>query len=109
MSERSSHKLWVTIAVAAGMGLTVSSGFDPQKGTEAKASAKIGKGCAADCPACYDGVLRPDSTPWVDAVEEQLDFIGVGIYCREAAGESPTTEEAKCEDAVARVSRSSWA
>src|SRR5262245_52801344 len=75
--------------------------LDPEKGAEAKARAKIDKGCAADCPACYAGFC-PDSTPLVDAVEGELDFIGVQIYCREAGGESPTKAEAKCEDAVGK-------
>jgi len=75
--------------------------LDPEKGAEAKARAKIDKGCAADCPACY-AFFCPDSTPLVDAVEGELDTIGVQIYCREAAGESPTKAEAKCEDAVGK-------
>ena len=76
--------------------------LDSEKGAEAKASAKIDKGCAADCPACYDGIFCPDSTVFVGAVEQELDFIGVQIYCREAADESPTKAEAKCEDTVAK-------
>jgi len=76
--------------------------LDPGKGAEAKASAKIDKSCAAECPVCNDGVLCPDSAMFVTFLESALDFIGVQIYCREAANESPTKEEAKCEDAVGK-------
>ena len=76
--------------------------FDPQKGAEAKAGAKMGKGCAPDCPNCYADVSACDGAGFVTLGEGLVDFIGVQIYCLEASATSPTKEEAKCEDAVAK-------
>jgi hypothetical protein len=166
MSVRSRHEVWMAMAVAAGLTLTISSVtaqsppankdqlkcqtavanslakfakskakcaqkclntarktsgpytgckppdytdpetnaciFDPQKGAEAKARAKIGKGCAADCPNCYADQSLCDGELFVTAVETEIDSIGVQIYCLEAADTSPTKDQAKCEDAVAK-------
>jgi len=38
----------------------------------------------------------------VASLEEVIDAVGVEIYCLEVAGTSPTKEEAKCEDTVAK-------
>ena len=76
--------------------------FDPQKGAEAKARATISEGCAADCPACYEFIC-PDGAQLVTGLEELIDTIGVQFFCLEVAGQTPTKQEAKCEDAVAKT------
>lgn len=76
--------------------------FDPQKGVEAKARATISKGCAADCPACYEAICQ-DVAAVVAAIEDIIDTVGVQFFCLEVAGQTPTKQEAKCEDAVAKT------
>jgi hypothetical protein len=76
--------------------------FDPEKGVEAKASTKMAKGCVGDCPNCYVDVSPCDGVILVEAVEQIVDSIGLQVYCREANDMSPTPQEAKCEDTVAK-------
>jgi hypothetical protein len=76
--------------------------FDAQKGAEEKARARMAKGCTADCPTCYADVSLCDGALLVDAVEQIIDFIGPQVYCLEANDMSPTKQEAKCEDTVAK-------
>jgi hypothetical protein len=78
--------------------------FDSKKGAEAKAAAKMGKQCVADCPDCYvNGGICADFGPLVAYAEDNFDTIGPRIYCLEAAGTTPTKEEAKCEDTVEKT------
>jgi hypothetical protein len=76
--------------------------FDPVKGVEAKASAKMAKGCVGDCPNCYADISFCDGVVLVTGVEMIVDDIGLQVYCREASDMTPTPQEAKCEDTVAK-------
>lgn len=78
---------------------------DPVKGAEAKALAGIGKGCVKDCPDCYadDAPSNcPNGAGFVANAETQVDAVGPLAFCLEAAGITPTKEQAKCEDTVAK-------
>jgi hypothetical protein len=80
--------------------------FDPLKGAEAKALAGVAKGCAKDCPDCYaDDVPSncPDGAGFVANAETQVDTFGPLVFCLEAGGLTPTKEQAKCEDGVAKA------
>src|SRR5262249_15642191 len=69
--------------------------FDPEKGAEAKARTTISKGCAAECPVCYEFIC-PDGAQVVAGLEELIDSIGVQFFCLEVAGQTPTKQKAKC-------------
>jgi hypothetical protein len=86
---------------------------DPVKGAEAKGGAAVAKGCAVDCPECYSAAECNDGTktnPWIVTTEGDVDApFGPGtgfpslIYCIEKAGNTPTKDEAKCEDGVVKA------
>ena len=78
---------------------------DPLKGAEAKAAASIVKKCP-DCPECYDPNVCTDSSstnPFVSNTESLIDPFGNLVFCTEAAGMTPTKDEGKCEDSVAKA------
>jgi hypothetical protein len=80
--------------------------FDPVKGAEAKALSGIGKACANDCPDCYADDTPsncPNGAGFVQEAENQVDAFGPLVFCLEAGGTTPTKEEAKCEDGVAKA------
>jgi hypothetical protein len=93
--------------------------FDPLKGAEAKARAAIVKGCLKDCPdgascSSYKGAAGACATgnPFVNQVETNLDLFGPQVYCLESGNRlpnpsvapvTPTKEEAKCEDGLAKA------
>lgn len=74
-----------------------------EKGAEAKALAGIGKACEKDCPDCYEA--DPPSNcgaGFVADAEDQVDTLSPLVYCLEAHGNTPTKDQAKCEDGVAK-------
>jgi len=71
---------------------------DPVKGAEAKARAGIVKGCTKDCPECYAASTCSAGEPNVTNTEGLIDIQGPSVYCTENGGNTPTKEEAKCED-----------
>jgi hypothetical protein len=76
------------------------------KGAEAKAQASIGKGCVKDCPDCYADDTPsncPNGAGFVAAAETNVDATGPLVFCLEAGGMTPTKEQAKCEDGVAKA------
>jgi hypothetical protein len=77
-----------------------------EKGAEAKALAGIGKACEKDCPDCYADDTPSSNCPngagFVAAAETQVDFLGPLVYCLEAGDTTPTKDQAKCEDGVAK-------
>ena len=80
---------------------------DRAKGAEAKALAGIGKACAKDCPDCYEADTPsncPDGAGFVADAEAQVDTLGPLVYCLETdtPPTTPTTEQATCEDGVAK-------
>jgi len=93
--------------------------FDALKGAEAKAKAAIVKACSSDCPdgaACsrYQGPTGACATgnPFVSNSETQLDLFGPQVFCLESGHrepnpnvppQSPTKEEAKCEDGLSKA------
>jgi hypothetical protein len=84
--------------------------FDAAKGAEPKARASIGKGCdpalGKECPACFtdDSPSNcPNGEEIVNFAEGQVDLAGPEIFCLEAQGITPTKEQAKCEDGVAKA------
>jgi hypothetical protein len=84
-------------------GETASCIADADKGAEAKARTKIGKACAKACPACYDaGGNCPDGAGFVAATEDHVDDAAPLVYCLEADDATPTKEQGKCEDGVAK-------
>jgi hypothetical protein len=73
---------------------------------QAKASAAIAKGCANDCPDCYadDSPSNcPDGDGFIQNANNQVNAFGPLVFCLEAAGNTPTKEQAKCEDGVAKA------
>ncbi len=84
---------------------------DPVKGAEAKAAAAIVKACQDappkdKCPECFNPNTCTDnsnSNPRVVQTEGQIDPFGNLIYCAEVGGNTPTKEEAKCEDTVVKT------
>jgi len=84
-------------------GATATCIQDAKKGAEPKARASIEKACAKDCPDCYDaGGNCPDGAHFVADVEGNVDATGPLVYCLEAAGMTPSKDQAKCEDTVAK-------
>jgi hypothetical protein len=80
--------------------------FDSLKGAEAKARASIGKACVNDCPDCYADDTPsncPDGAGFVAAAEMNVDNFGPLVFCLENGGMTPTKEQAKCEDGVAKA------
>lgn len=84
-------------------GATLTCLEDPVKGAEVKAEQGIIKACAKDCPECYGQATCDTGQPFVDNTSAQLDAFGALVYCTEAAGNTPTKAEAKCEDAVSKT------
>lgn len=76
--------------------------LDPLKGAEAKARASITKACAVDCPECYAASNCSTGEPFVGNTENLVDAQGPSVYCLENGGNTPTKEQAKCEDTVAK-------
>jgi len=76
---------------------------DPVKGAEGKARAAIVKACTADCPECYSPSVCTTGEPFVANTELQLDAFGPLVYCTENGGNTPTKDEAKCEDTVSKT------
>jgi len=84
-------------------GATASCIEDVKKGAEPKARAAIAKACEKACPACYDaGGNCPDGAGFVGGVEDNVDGTAGLVYCLEAGGTTPTKQQAKCEDGVAK-------
>ena len=78
---------------------------DSSKGAEAKALAGIGKGCAKGCPSCYADDTPsncPNGAGFVATAENNVDAVSPLVYCLEAHGNTPTKDQAKCEDGVAK-------
>lgn len=73
---------------------------DPVRGPAARAAAAIAKACAKDCPECYtaQGTLCTNGQPLVATTQSLVDTQGSIVYCLEAAGATPTKDQAKCED-----------
>jgi hypothetical protein len=84
-------------------GATATCLTDPVKGAEAKATAAIVKACAKDCPECYGQLTCDTGQPFVGNTSGQLDVFGSLVYCTEAAGNTPSKAEGKCEDAVSKT------
>lgn len=76
--------------------------LDPVRGAEAKARGAITKACAVDCPECYAASNCSTGEPFVGNTEILLDLQGPNVFCTENGGGTPTKEQAKCEDAVAK-------
>ena len=89
--------------------------FDPLKGAEAKNTAAVAKACSVDCPECYSAG-QCAGTQFTSETEGDIDApFGPGtgfpelIYCKEngtgngVGGVTPTKDEAKCEDGVAKA------
>src|SRR5262245_40330437 len=76
---------------------------DASKGAEAKATAAIGKACAADCPDCYAGAdCAARATQVVAQVPTAADTqLMPYVYC----GSQPALSagQAKCEDTAAKA------
>lgn len=89
-----------------GATATCISDTTTGKGAEQKAVAGITKGCTSECPACY-----ADNTPsdcpggvgFVATAETNVDVVGPAVFCLENSGMTPTKEQAKCEDGVAKA------
>lgn len=82
--------------------------FDAKKGAEAKARASIVKACADApgkdrCPECFAPSVCTTGEPVVSDTEAQIDPLGAVVFCTEGAGGTPTKDEAKCEDSVAKA------
>jgi hypothetical protein len=75
---------------------------DPVKGAEAKARAGIVKSCTKDCPECYGQATCDTGEPFVTNTEGQLDVFATLIDCLEASAQTPTKDQAKCEDTVGK-------
>jgi hypothetical protein len=87
-------------------GATATCIQDPVKGAEAKARASIGKACAKDCPDCYANDTPsncPNGAGFVATAEGNVDTVGPLVYCLENGGMTPTKEQGKCEDGVAKA------
>jgi hypothetical protein len=85
-------------------GDTQSCISDPVLGVEARTRLAIASKCSVDCPECYQVTLDcADGEPSVSQVSGVLDTLGVLIYCSEFSGNTPSKEEAKCENVVAKV------
>lgn len=82
--------------------------FDPSRGAEAKARARIVKGCSVDCPECYPFSACATGDPFVADLEGVVDpFVNL-VYCTEALAQTPTQAEAKCEDTVWKQVAKFW-
>jgi hypothetical protein len=77
---------------------TVTCISAPLKGAEDKARSAIVKACTKDCPECYAASTCATGEPNVSNTETLLDVQGPSVYCTENGGNTPTKEEAKCED-----------
>ena len=80
--------------------------YDPLKGAASKARAAIVKACAVDCPECYtsqDPNLCSTGDPLVSNSDTQTHAFGPIIYCIENGGNTPTKEQAKCEDGTSKA------
>ncbi len=76
------------------------------KGAEQKAVAGITKGCTKDCPDCYaDNTPSdcPGGTGFVASAETNVDTVGPAVFCLENTNMTPTKDQAKCEDGVAKA------
>jgi hypothetical protein len=81
---------------------------DPTKGAEAKARASIVKSCQDqpgkdNCPECYAPSNCTTGNPFVSNTETQVDPFVILIYCTEANTNTPTKDQAKCEDGVSKA------
>src|SRR5262245_35079191 len=79
--------------------------LDPLKGAESKARTGISKVCTKDCPECYsdqDPNLCTTGEPFVGTTEANIDTFNSIIYCLENGATTPTKEQAKCEDGLAK-------
>jgi hypothetical protein len=80
--------------------------YDPVKGARVKAEGAIIKACAVDCPECYtaqDANLCTTGNPLVANSDTQTNAFGPLIYCIENGGNTPTKEQAKCEDGTSKA------
>jgi hypothetical protein len=60
------------------------------------------KYCSTDCPECYPAGVCSTGEPFVADTGALVDPYASLVYCIEAQGGTPTREEARCEDAVAK-------
>jgi hypothetical protein len=84
-------------------GSTATCIQDPAKGAEAKARAAIVKACTADCPECYSPSVCSTGEPFVGNTEALIDLQGPSVYCTENGGNTPTKDQAKCEDGTSKA------
>jgi hypothetical protein len=86
-------------------GDTLACISDPVLGVEARVRLAIGNKCSADCPECYPehDIGCTDGEPALSNVSGVLDPLATLIYCSEAAGNTPSKAEAKCENVVGKV------
>jgi hypothetical protein len=85
---------------------TLACVSDPVKGAAPKARAAIVKACVVDCPECYtsqDPNLCTTGDPFVSNSDSQTNLFGPLIYCLENGGNTPTKEQAKCEDGTSKA------
>jgi hypothetical protein len=75
---------------------------DPVKGVEAKTRAAIVKACSVDCPECYNPTNCSSGEPFTTNTENILDVQGPSVFCTEKNNGTPSKDQAKCEDAVAK-------
>jgi len=80
---------------------------DPLKGAKAKAAASIVKACMDvpgkdKCPECYSASNCNTGSPFVDTTATLTGLQGPSVYCTENGGNTPTKEEGKCEDGLAK-------
>ncbi|MCW5888953.1 MAG: hypothetical protein KIT14_00220 [bacterium] len=76
---------------------------DPVKGATTKAAAGIVKACTADCPECYPASVCTSGQPFVNNTSGLLGTFGTLVYCMEAAGQSPSKDQAKCADGASKT------
>ena len=81
--------------------------MDPVKGAEAKARSGIVKKCNVagkdSCPECYAASNCTTGDPFVSMTETNIDPFVILIYCTEANTNTPTKDQAKCEDGVSKA------
>jgi hypothetical protein len=88
-------------------GTTALCVNDTVKGPEAKAAAAIVKACMDappkdKCPECYAASNCNTGQPFAGNTEALAGATGQNVYCTEFGGNTPTKEEAKCEDSVSK-------
>lgn len=88
-------------------------GGDPTKAPQAKAEVSIGKQCnpalGKDCPFCFPNSSVPGGPiscvtgePMPNRTQGLSLATGLSFYCVEAGDNTPTPEQAKCEDTAVK-------